>query len=155
MQSAANQEIATIDDYIRQFSAEIQALLNTLRATIRQAAPEASEKISYRSPTFHYHGNLVHFAAFARHIGFYPGASGIAAFRDQFGQYPHAKGSVQFPLGEPLPLGLVAQIVKFRVRETDEKARSRSATPKREKPPRPRPGSTARRPEAAPRSSRS
>jgi uncharacterized protein YdhG (YjbR/CyaY superfamily) len=88
-----------------------------MRATIREHAPEAEERISYRMPTFYLGGNLVHFAAFAGHVGFYPGPSGIAAVQEALARYVSAKGSVQFPHTEPLPLELVADIVRFRVAE--------------------------------------
>ena len=107
----------TIDEYIAAFPADVRTRLSRLRATIRRAAPDAVEKISYRIPTFALNGNLVHFAAFANHIGFYPGPTGIARFRAELKPYASAKGSVQFPLGEPLPLDLVTAIVKFRVEE--------------------------------------
>jgi uncharacterized protein YdhG (YjbR/CyaY superfamily) len=106
-----------VDDYIAGFPAPVRARLLELRAVIRRAAPRATERIAYRIPTFHLDGNLVHFAAFERHIGFYPGPSGIAAFRDRLAGYRSAKGSVQFPHDEPLPLDLVADIVRFRVGE--------------------------------------
>ena len=109
--------VATIDDYIDAFPADVQSRLRKLRSTIRRAAPQATERIAYRIPTFYLNGNLVHFAAFERHIGFYPGPSGIAAFRDELAKYKTAKGSIQFPHDEPLPLALVAKIVKFRVAE--------------------------------------
>jgi uncharacterized protein YdhG (YjbR/CyaY superfamily)/GNAT superfamily N-acetyltransferase len=105
--------VTTIDEYIQGFPPNVRALLSELRSTIRRAAPEAVEKISYGIPTFDLNGNLVHFAAFERHIGFYPGPSGIAAFQTELRKYKSAKGSVQFPLDEPLPLELVAAIVKF------------------------------------------
>jgi uncharacterized protein YdhG (YjbR/CyaY superfamily) len=108
---------ATIDDYIAAHPPEIRARLSAMRATIRKHAPEAEERISYRMPTFYLGGNLVHFAAFARHVGFYPGPSGIAAFQKALARYNSAKGSVQFPHTEPLPLELVANIVRFRVAE--------------------------------------
>ena len=111
---------AAIDDYIAGFPADVQARLRDLRATIRRAAPMATEKIAYRIPTFYLDGNLVHFAAFERHVGFYPGPSGIAAFRDALAKYKNAKGSVQFPHDQPLPLALVAKIVEFRVGENVE-----------------------------------
>ena len=116
---------AAIDDYIAGFPADVQSRLRKLRATIRRAAPMATEKIAYRIPTFYLDGNLVHFAAFERHVGFYPGPSGIAAFRDALGKYKNAKGSVQFPHDEPLPLALVAKIVEFRVGENVENVESR------------------------------
>jgi len=107
----------TMDDYIALFPPEVQCLLQQMRATIRLAAPDAEEKISYQMPTFYLKGNLVHFAAYAQHIGFYPAPSAILAFREELSLYKNAKGSVQFPLEEPLPLDLVAKIVKFRVEE--------------------------------------
>jgi uncharacterized protein YdhG (YjbR/CyaY superfamily) len=106
---------ATIDDYIAGHPPKIRARLSAMRRTIRKHAPGAEERISYRIPTFYLGGNLVHFAAFNRHVGFYPGAAGIAAFQDALAGYKSAKGSVQFPHTEPLPLELVAEIVRFRV----------------------------------------
>ncbi len=117
-----------IDDYIATFPSDVKARLEAMRATIRRAAPDATERIAYGIPTFHLNGNLVHFAAFARHIGFYPTPSGIAAFRAPLSKYKSAKGSVQFPHDEPLPLDLVAEIVAFRVAENSpKKGRSRKA----------------------------
>jgi uncharacterized protein YdhG (YjbR/CyaY superfamily) len=112
---------ADIDAYIAGFPPVVRARLRAMRKTIRKAAPGATERIAYGVPTYHMNGNLVHFAAFARHVGFYPGPSGIAAFRAPLAKYKSAKGSVQFPHGEPLPLALVARIVKFRVAEAAEK----------------------------------
>jgi uncharacterized protein YdhG (YjbR/CyaY superfamily) len=114
-------DVTTIDDYIQGFPADVKAILSELRSTIRQSAPQAVEKISYRIPTFYLNGNLVHFAAFERHIGFYPGPSGIARFKKELAKYKSAKGSVQFPLDEPLPLELIAAIVEFRVGESSRK----------------------------------
>ncbi|MEO6445162.1 MAG: DUF1801 domain-containing protein [Gemmatimonadaceae bacterium] len=123
---------ATIDEYIAAVPPDVKARLQKLRATIRRAAPQATERISYRIPTFHLNGNLVHFAAFAHHIGFYPGAAGIAAFAEQLAAYKHAKGSVQFPHGQALPLKLIAEIVCFRagqnVRLTPKVRAGRSAS---------------------------
>ncbi len=107
----------TIDEYIALFPAQVQAKLNELRATIKAAAPEASEKISYALPTFFLKGNLVHFGAHANHIGFYPTPSGMDHFQPELSVYKTAKGSAQFPLDQPLPLDLVTRIVKFRVAE--------------------------------------
>ena len=115
----------TIDEYIAGFPQEIQKILQKLRATIRKAAPGATETISYQMPTFTLKGNLVHFAAYKNHIGFYPVPSGIEAFRTELARYKQGRGSVQFPIGEPLPLDLIAQIVKFRVQENLEKAAAR------------------------------
>jgi len=106
---------ASIDEYIATFPTEIQKLLQEVRATIHAAAPEAQEKISYQMPTFFLNGNLVHFAAFKNHIGFYPAPVGIEEFKDELAPYAGAKGSVRFPLDQPLPLELVSRIVKFRV----------------------------------------
>jgi uncharacterized protein YdhG (YjbR/CyaY superfamily) len=118
--------ISNIDAYISQFPADVQNLLNELRATIQEAAPDAEETISYAMPTFRLKGNLVHFAAYKNHIGFYPAASGIKAFSKELSQYKGAKGSVQFPLDKPLPLDIVSEIVKFRVKENLEKAAAKS-----------------------------
>src|SRR4051812_41891950 len=107
----------TIDDYIEGFPSDVQARLRRLRATIRRTAPDAVEKISYRMPTFYLNGNLVHFAAFDHHIGFYPTPSGIEAFRAELAGYPSSKGAVQFAHSEPLPLALIAKIVAYRVAE--------------------------------------
>lgn len=107
----------TIDAYITHHPPKVRALLRKVRATIRAAAPDADEAIKYGIPTFVLGGNLVHFAAFTRHIGLYPGPSGIAAFAKELAVYKGAKGSVQFPLDEPLPLALIRRIVAFRVKE--------------------------------------
>ena len=112
----------SIDEYIATFPPDIQAILQGLRATIRAAAPEAEEKISYQLPTYFLKGNLVHFAAFKSHIGFYPAPSGIEAFQQELAVYKSSKGAVQFPIDKPLPLELVGRIVQFRVRENLEKA---------------------------------
>ncbi len=108
---------ATIDEYIAQYPAELQSVLNELRGVIRRAAPDAQEKISWQMPTFFQNGNLVHFAVHKHHIGFYPGAGGIEAFADRLGEYKTSKGAVQFPIGKPLPYALIDEIVKFRVKE--------------------------------------
>lgn len=105
----------SIDSYIAQFPDDVQARLQKLRTTILKLAPGATEAMSYQIPTFKLNGNLVHFAAFKKHIGFYPGAAGIAAFQDELAGYKSAKGSVQFPLDKALPLDLVKKIVEFRV----------------------------------------
>jgi uncharacterized protein YdhG (YjbR/CyaY superfamily) len=112
----------TIDEYISQFSPEVQEILKTLRKVIKEAAPKAEEKISWQMPTFVLHGNLVHFAAHKNHIGFYPAPSGIDAFKDELSEYKGAKGSVQFPIKKPLPYELVSKIVAFRVAENIKNA---------------------------------
>jgi uncharacterized protein YdhG (YjbR/CyaY superfamily) len=114
-----------IDEYIGGFPRHVQAVLRELRNVIKAAAPEAEEAIKYRIPTFVLSGNLVHFAAFQRHIGFYPTPSGIEAFRHELSAYESAKGSVQFPLDRPVPFSLITKIVKFRVKETRTKLAAR------------------------------
>jgi uncharacterized protein YdhG (YjbR/CyaY superfamily) len=115
----------TIDEYIAGFPLDVQDILQKIRATIRQAAPEAQEKISYQMPTFALNGNLVHFAAFKNHIGFYPIPSGIEAFKEDLSPYKQGKGSVQFPLDQPIPYDLIARITAFRARENLEKAKAK------------------------------
>lgn len=112
----------SIDEYISKFAPEVQEILETLRKVIKESAPEAEEKISYQMPTFVLHGNLVHFAAYKNHIGFYPAPGGIEAFKDELSQYKGAKGSVQFPIEKPLPYELIRKIVKFRVAENMKRA---------------------------------
>ncbi len=107
----------TIDEYIAACPAEVQPRLHEVRALIHAAAPQAQEKISYQMPTFFLHGNLVHFAAFKSHIGFYPTPSAIRAFAAELAIYANAKGSVQFPLDQPLPVDLIRRMVAFRVEE--------------------------------------
>src|SRR5512139_3092625 len=105
---------SNIDEYIAGFPSDIRELLQKLRSIIREAAPQATEAISYQMPTFKLNGNLVHFAAFEKHIGFYPTPSGVEKFRDQLSGYKMAKGSIQFPLNEELPFDIIREIVKFR-----------------------------------------
>ena len=121
---------SSIDEYIATFPPDKQALLEKMRVTIKAAAPEAQERISYQMPTFALHGNLVHFAAFKNHIGFYPGSNGIAAFQDELGEYEWNKGTIRFPLDKPLPLELVTKIVRFRVTENLERANAKVARKK-------------------------
>ena len=111
-------EIKDINQYIAGFPMEIQVILKEIRATIKKAAPNAQETISYQMPTFKLNGNLVHFAAFKNHIGFYPTPTGIDQFREALSGYKGAKGSVQFPLNQPIPYELISEIVKFRVQES-------------------------------------
>ena len=111
-----------IDEYIAGFPPEVQKRLEKVRTTIRKAAPTAGEAIKYRMPTFTLKGNLVHFAAYKNHIGFYPAPTGIEAFKDELSAYVGGKGSVQFPLDKPIPFGLISRIVKYRVKKTLERA---------------------------------
>lgn len=106
-----------IDDYIADFPPDVQVILEKMRATIKKAAPDAEEAIKYRLPTFVLSGNLVHFGAFKKHIGFYATPTGNKQFRDELSVYEGAKGSVQFPFDKPIPFGLVSKMVKFRVKE--------------------------------------
>lgn len=110
------------DTYIAGYPKETQKNLKLLRATIKKAAPQAEEIISYGMPAYKWNGMLVYFAAYEKHIGFYPGSSGIAAFKKELASYKTSKGTVQFPVDEPVPLPLVARIVKFRLKENQEKA---------------------------------
>lgn len=111
----------SIDEYIKDFPPETQKKLEQIRTIIREAAPDAKERISYQMPAFTLNGNLVYFAAFRNHIGFYPTPSGIEAFKDELKDYKNAKGSVQFPIDKPLPLDLISRIVKYRVEENLKK----------------------------------
>ncbi len=113
---------ADIDEYITSFPEEVRVLLEKVRSTIREAAPGAKEAISYRMPTFKLKGNLVHFAAFKNHVGFFPTSTGIANFKEELSSYKGAKGSVQFPYDKPIPYDLIRKIVEFRVRENLERA---------------------------------
>lgn len=119
----------TIDEYIAGFPLPVQKTLKQLRATVRKMAPDATEAIKYQMPTFVLNGNLVHFAAFTNHIGLYPTPSGIEKFKAELSQFKGAKGSVQFPLNEPMPWSLIEKIVAFRVREA--RARPAAARNKR------------------------
>lgn len=114
-----------IDEYIADFPENIQKKLQEVRAAIRKAAPKAEETISYAIPTFTLEGNLVHFAAFENHIGFYATPTGHKAFEEEFSIYKTGKGSVQFPLDKPMPVKLISKVVKFRVKENLEKAKTK------------------------------
>jgi len=118
----------SIDEYIATFPADIQALLETVRATIKAAAPGAEERISYQMPAFALNGNLVYFSALKGHIGLYPTSSGIAAFKDELAVYKSTKGAVRFPIDQPLPLDLISRIVRFRVAENLDRAAAKAGT---------------------------
>jgi uncharacterized protein YdhG (YjbR/CyaY superfamily) len=111
----------SIDEYMKDLPLEVREKLEQVRATVREAAPEAKEKISYNMPAFTLNGNLVYFAAFKSHIGFYPIPSGIEAFKEELAKYQQGKGSVQFPLDQPMPLDLIRRIVLFRAEENRKK----------------------------------
>ncbi len=115
----------TIDEYITGFPPDVQEKLQKVRATIRKAAPVAQETIKYRMPTFLLNGNLVYFAGFKNHIGFYPIPSGIKEFEKELSVYKQGRGSVQFPLDKPIPYGLISRIVKFRAKENLAKAKGK------------------------------
>ena len=114
-------DFRSIDEYIAAQPREVQVLLQRVRSTIALAAPGATEKISYQMPTFYLNGNLVHFAAFRNHIGFYPTSSGVSAFEEELSQYKYSKGAIQFPLDQRMPLALISKIVKFRAEENSNK----------------------------------
>ena len=109
--------VSTVDEYIQAQSGRARELLVEMRETIKRAAPDATEKMSYGIPTFFFHGNLVHYAAFKNHIGFYPAPRGIEAFEAELQAYKGGKGTVKFPLDQPLPLDLITRIVKFRIQD--------------------------------------
>lgn len=127
---ATKVRFSSIDEYIATFPEDVQALLETVRATIKAAAPGAKELISYQMPAFARNGNLVYFAALKNHIGFYPTGSGIEAFQDELAGYEVTKGSVKFPLDQPLPLELITRIVQFRVSQNLSKAAAKSGKKK-------------------------
>ena len=124
----------TIDAYISGFPEDVQDILQKIRRIVSDAAPDAEEAIKYQIPTFVLGGNLVHFAAFEKHIGFYPTPSGIEQFKDALSAYNSAKGSVQFPLDSPIPYNLIKRIVRFRVKENRDKMSSKPVRKKRTKP---------------------
>ena len=117
----------TIDEYIAGFPKDVQEILEKIRQTVHEAAPDAEETISYQMPSFKLKGNLVYFAAFKKHIGFYPIPSGIEKFKTELSVYEQGKGSVQFPLNKPIPYDLISRIVKFRVEENLKKAAEKVA----------------------------
>jgi len=114
------QSLNPIDLYIAGFPPEVQEIMENVRRVIREEVPEVEEVIRYGMPTFRLNGNLVHFAAYKHHLGFYPSPSGITAFEDDLAEYKHAKGSVQFPLNRPIPYDLIRKIVQFRKHESIE-----------------------------------
>jgi len=116
-------EYKDIDSYILNFPLETQKILEKIRETIHMAAPEAKETISYGIPTFTLYGNLIHFAAYEKHIGLYPGASGIEAFKEELSGYEVSKGTVRFPINEKIPFALITKIVHFRVLQNTEKTK--------------------------------
>jgi uncharacterized protein YdhG (YjbR/CyaY superfamily) len=120
-----------IDEYIAGFPADVQEILQKVRQTIKKAAPTAQERISYQMPTFTLNSNLVHFAAYKNHVGFYPTPEAIQKFKKELSVYKGAKGSVQFPIDKPMPLSLISKIVKFRVEDDKAKAAAKKKTKKK------------------------
>lgn len=118
---AENIKFKNIDEYIETFPKNIQIILNEIRKVIMLAAPNAEEKISYNMPTFFLNGNLVHFAGYKNHVGFYPTPSGIVNFAEELKSYKTSKGAIQFPIDKPLPVKTITKIVKFRVKENSSK----------------------------------
>lgn len=118
-------KIQTIDEYICTFPDNIQKILEKIRQAIKDAAPDAEETISYQIPTFKFHGNLVHFGAFKNHIGFYPTPDGLEKFKKEFSVFKSSKGAVQFPIDKPIPLQLVGKVVRYRVKENLERAKTK------------------------------
>lgn len=114
-----------IDEYISAFPKDVQKILEQVRATVKKAAPQAEEAIKYAIPTYVLNGNLVHFAAFKNHIGFYPTPTANEEFKKELSAYKTGKGSVQFPLDQPMPLGLITKIVKFRIEKNSEKVKKK------------------------------
>jgi len=114
-----------IDEYIAGFPHHVQEILRKIRVTIKRAAPDAEEAIRYQMPTFRLEGNLVHFAAFKKHVGLYPTPSGTERFREELSSYETGKGSIRFPLDQPIPYDLIAKIARFRVKENLERAEAR------------------------------
>ena len=114
-----------IDEYIDRYPKDVQAKLRKIRSTIRKAAPDATEAISYQIPTFKLGGNLIHFAAFPNHISLFPTSSGVAKFQKELAGYETSKGTIQFPLDRPIPYGLITRITRFRVKENSEKGKQK------------------------------
>lgn len=115
-----------VDKFIGTFPEHTQKMLEIVRETIRKAAPEAEEHFSYMMPAYKFQGALVYFSGYKNHIGFYPGASGVANFKDDIAKYKTAKGSIQFPLDEPVPTDLISKIVQFRTAENLKKSAAKS-----------------------------
>jgi uncharacterized protein YdhG (YjbR/CyaY superfamily) len=126
-----NLSFKTVDEYIAAAEKNLQPTLEKLRATVRKAAPGAEETISYGMPAYKLHGQLVFFAAYKGHIGFYPTPAGIVPFKKELAVYNTSKGTVQFPLDKPLPIALITQIVKLRVKQAEEKAAIKAMTKKK------------------------
>ena len=125
------EKFKNVDEYIRSFPKDVQVILEELRKVIKESAPEAEEVISYGMPAFKLNGILVYFAAHKNHIGFYPTASGITAFKKELSSYKHTKGTIQFPIDGPIPFDIVKRIVKFRVKENQTRLKNKLKRKKR------------------------
>jgi uncharacterized protein YdhG (YjbR/CyaY superfamily) len=126
MKIAPGTKFKSVDEYLSAFPAGTKAVLQEMRSTIKKAAPQAEEVISYNMPAYKLNGILVYFAGYANHIGFYPTASGMEAFKQEFSVYKNSKGAVQFPIDKPLPLALIRKVVKFRISQTQEKQKNKN-----------------------------
>ena len=118
-----------VNEYLKVFTPSVRKSLQLLRKTIKAAAPNAEEVISYQMPAYRFHGMLVYFAGYKNHIGFYPVSSAIKAFNKELSKYKTSKGTIQFPTDKPLPLNLISKMVKFRVRENEEKLEAKKNKP--------------------------
>jgi uncharacterized protein YdhG (YjbR/CyaY superfamily) len=116
-----SEPVNAIDEYIAQFQGEVRTILEKTRAVVREAAPKATEKMAWQMPTFRQGENIIHFAAMKKHLGIYPGESGVEHFEDRLTDYHTTKGAIQFPYAKPIPYDLIAEIVKFRVAEAEER----------------------------------
>ncbi|RUS42450.1 iron chaperone [Cohnella sp. AR92] len=123
---ASKPEYASVDEYIAAYPAGVRESLQSLRRTILEAAPGTKEKISYQMPAYELQGMLVYFAGYKKHIGFYPGAGAVEAFQPELAGYKVSKGTIQFPVGEPLPYELIGRIVRFRIEENKERAQAKA-----------------------------
>ena len=121
----SSQKNSSIDEYIAGFPEDVQVILKQMRAVIHAVAPDAKEKISYGIPTFYTTENLVHFAGYKHHVGFYPSSSGIEHFKNELADYELSRGTVRFPLDKPIPYDLVTRITEFRVKESRERAQAK------------------------------
>jgi len=124
---AESTKFKTVDEYISTFPASAKKILQEIRKTIHEAAPQAEDVISYNMPASKFKGVLVYYAAYEKHIGFYPTASGIEVFKKQLGGYKFSKGAIQFPIEQPMPFDLIKKIVKFRVKEVQEKEKAKKS----------------------------
>ena len=124
---ATSTKFKTVDEYFSAFPASTRKILQEVRRTIKQAAPQAEEVISYNMPAFKWHGILVYYAAYKKHIGFYPTASGIKTFQNEIAKYENSKGAVQFPIDQPMPVDLITKMVKFRMKENEQKEKAKKS----------------------------